>query len=459
MAQYPWQAIVSARIDATHATLCGGAILSPTRIATAAHCVQGFAASQFTVTVGRADRSTSAGQVRLVAAADVMPSYGTPDGANDAAVLTLSAPLAFSDLDPTVKPIALVDPGTAIADGTALEVSGYGATAEGGSASQTLRAVTVNAVGDTACAADYALIDPPLDRDSELCAGAAGKDSCQGDSGGPLILRSSPPVLVGLVSTGYGCARAGYPGVYAEVAKPAINAFLAARSAPASTSPPALGGTAQVGQTLTCDPGGWTGSPAFAYSFLAGSSVLQGPGAGAAFTVPAGLEGASITCEVTATNPDGTTGAAQSAAVGPIAAAPAPAPVLPAPPVVVPKPVDRTAPKAKVVSRRCRGRRCSVTIRVSDAGYSAGVRSVTARLTTTYRTTCRRKGRRRPCTRSVRKTLRARAGKSGTWSVVASGVRYGRQRFTFTAVDRAGNRQAHATTATLTVKRPAKHRR
>ena len=51
----------------------------------------------------------------------------------------------------------------------------------------------------------------------------------------------------------------------------------------------------------------------------------------------------------------------------------------------------------------------------------------------------------------------AAAGKGTTWSVVAPRVRYGRQRFSIVALDRAGNRQRHATTRTLTAK--ASHKR
>ena len=53
-----------------------------------------------------------------------------------------------------------------------------------------------------------------------FCAGylEGGKDGCQGDSGGPLICAiNNQPVLVGITSWGFGCAKENSPGVWTKV--------------------------------------------------------------------------------------------------------------------------------------------------------------------------------------------------------------------------------------------------
>lgn len=55
--------------------------------------------------------------------------------------------------------------------------------------------------------------------DDHLCAGDEMKDACDGDSGGPIVTRDihNNDIQVGIVSWGFECAHNDFPGVYARV--------------------------------------------------------------------------------------------------------------------------------------------------------------------------------------------------------------------------------------------------
>jgi len=210
--EFPWQ--ISMRYNGQH--LCGGSIYNADTIITAAHCGEFASASAFSILAGKHNLGlTEDGQQsRQVSDVHLHPGYpGATGFSNDIAILKLTMPLTFSA---TVGPVPIAPVGhTATGDAT---VTGWGTTREGGVASLTLQKVDVPIVTDTACRQAYGadMID-----DSMICAGLAegGKDSCQGDSGGPFLAndRGTGRYLAGIVSWGYGCARPGYPGVYAEI--------------------------------------------------------------------------------------------------------------------------------------------------------------------------------------------------------------------------------------------------
>ncbi|KAF2888949.1 hypothetical protein ILUMI_17224, partial [Ignelater luminosus] len=168
----------------------------------------------------RAGSSTQAsgGIVVPVLAIAIHPDYtsNADSSNNDIAVLTLLYSLTVG---PTIGPISLPNINEEVSTGTPAVVSGWGYLTEGSSSPTQLQAVTVPIVDRNECNVSYS----GMITDRMICAGVpeGGKDSCQGDSGGPLVASGK---LAGLVSWGKGCARPGYPGVYTNIAAPAIRA-------------------------------------------------------------------------------------------------------------------------------------------------------------------------------------------------------------------------------------------
>jgi secreted trypsin-like serine protease len=142
----------------------------------------------------------------------VAEDYNDPIAmANDWALLKLDETLDIDPVPLNTDPEAEFD---------MLETAGWGDT--GGEFPTVAQWVEVPFVSDEDCAAAY---PDEIDEPSMLCAGDlenGGVDSCQGDSGGPIMTPAGDPeasqALVGIVSWGYGCAEAGNPGVYGEVA-------------------------------------------------------------------------------------------------------------------------------------------------------------------------------------------------------------------------------------------------
>jgi hypothetical protein len=85
---------------------------------------------------------------------------------------------------------------------------------------------------------------------------------------------------------------------------------------PGSTAGPAITGSAEVGQSIQCSQGTWSGDAtlSFAYQWSRDGSPISGA-SGAAYTVATADIGHQLTCAVTATNPFGQASAG-SGAVG-----------------------------------------------------------------------------------------------------------------------------------------------
>jgi secreted trypsin-like serine protease len=203
---------------------CGGAVIGPTKVLTAGHCVEGFNLANFQVIVGRPNlRDQAVGQSIGVASGRVHPDF-VQTGLHDVAVLNLSSAT-------TAQPIALATPeqnNATTVPGGLLRVAGYGAVNPFGiHLSPILKSTFEQVRTDNRCLKAYTqdLFAP----ESMICAlGARRKrggrfkihtSACSGDSGGPLVADTSTgPVEVGTVS--YGGALCGLPAaptVYSRV--------------------------------------------------------------------------------------------------------------------------------------------------------------------------------------------------------------------------------------------------
>ncbi|WP_317494421.1 serine protease [Haloechinothrix sp. LS1_15] len=186
---------------------CGGTLIARDTVVTAAHCVANVPRRGFHVVAGRQDTRSDEGTERQVERVWIPEDYRSVRDGSDLAVLTLERPVSHRGID-----YARQGQGHLYAEGTMGTIYGWGRTSEGGSSAHRLRAADVPIRPHADCERAY----DDYDRDSMVCAGypEGGVDACQGDSGGPLIVDGT---LVGIISWGEGCARAGKPGVYTDV--------------------------------------------------------------------------------------------------------------------------------------------------------------------------------------------------------------------------------------------------
>lgn len=182
---------------------CGGVLLAPTKVLTAAHCVDGGRKSSLRLSVGSLNRLK--GKPARAKSVWVHPAYNEYTYRNDIAIITLDRKIKGS----VAK---LATSSSSEKAGRKASVYGWGITSTSEDPITLRRAVTPIAA-DATCKARY---KSDFIAATMLCTGrkSGGPSPCFGDSGGPLVVGGR---VVGVVSWGSACGEPGDYAVYTQV--------------------------------------------------------------------------------------------------------------------------------------------------------------------------------------------------------------------------------------------------
>ncbi|XP_041645953.1 tissue-type plasminogen activator-like [Cheilinus undulatus] len=220
---HPW---VAALFQQRTGFLCGGSLIAPCWVVSAAHCFSDGDQTnikRLSVFLGKSainETDADSEQSFTVEKLIIHQKYNESNYDNDIALLKIKSKSGGCAVrSASARAVCLPPLHTQLPAGIQCSIAGFGREKFfAWHKSQYLKQAEVKLISRAVCKSESYYGD--LITTNMLCAGSPdwSTDACEGDSGGPLVCQVSDRMfLFGVVSWGDGCARKNKPGVYTQV--------------------------------------------------------------------------------------------------------------------------------------------------------------------------------------------------------------------------------------------------
>ncbi|XP_065336795.1 CUB and peptidase domain-containing protein 2-like [Cloeon dipterum] len=202
--EFPWHVFIEK--EQVKEYICGGTLISPTAVLTAAHCIYGSEAEEFRVSIGlydKRERTAYSVQTRKLSSLIVHPKYNPPEFYSDVGIMILNEKINITD---QVRPICLwnEDSNLARVAGTEAVAVGFGLD-DNYARPDELQEVRLPIRDHKECyLSNRKFFGKYLVPGDNFCAGYMnGITTCNGDSGGSLSVEKDGRWFIrGIVSFG-----------------------------------------------------------------------------------------------------------------------------------------------------------------------------------------------------------------------------------------------------------------